>query len=113
MIAVLTMICGYYLEEGFDSGWDKRWIASTWKTKTGEAGTWEVIQNGSAGGPGLSTRNDSRFYTISSRFPQFSNRDTPIHVQYTVKHTQSLDCGGGYLKLFPSTVNQEIGRAHV
>ena len=28
-------------------------------------------------------------------------------MQYVVKHEQGIDCGGGYLKLFPSTVDQK------
>lgn len=27
-------------------------------------------------------------------------------VQFTVKHEQNIDCGGGYVKLFPSTLDQ-------
>lgn len=28
-------------------------------------------------------------------------------VQFTVKHEQGIDCGGGYIKLFPSGLKQE------
>jgi len=28
-------------------------------------------------------------------------------VQFSVKHKQGVDCGGGYMKLFPDTMNQE------
>lgn len=28
-------------------------------------------------------------------------------VQFSVKHEQGIDCGGGYVKLFPATLNQE------
>lgn len=28
-------------------------------------------------------------------------------VQFTVKHEQNIDCGGGYVKLFPASLNQE------
>ena len=28
-------------------------------------------------------------------------------IQFTVKHEQNIDCGGGYVKIFPSTVNAE------
>ena len=28
-----------------------------------------------------------------------------LPAQYTVKHEQDIDCGGGYVKLFPSTVD--------
>ena len=28
-------------------------------------------------------------------------------LQYTVKHEQKIDCGGGYVKILPSTVDQK------
>lgn len=28
-------------------------------------------------------------------------------VQFSVKHEQGIDCGSGYVKLFPATLNQE------
>lgn len=28
-------------------------------------------------------------------------------VQFTVKHEQNIDCGGGYVKLFPAGLSQE------
>lgn len=27
-------------------------------------------------------------------------------VQFTVKHEQNIDCGGGYVKLFPDSLDQ-------
>lgn len=44
---------------------------------------------------------------MSSRFDDFSNQGQPLVIQFTVKHEQSIDCGGGYIKLFPSDLNQE------
>jgi len=48
-----------------------------------------------------------RFYAISSSFDKFSNKDKTLAVQFTVKHEQSIDCGGGYVKIFPSTVDSK------
>lgn len=56
---------------------------------------------------GLQTSQDARFYAISTSFEPFSNKDKTLVVQFTVKHEQNIDCGGGYVKLFPSTLNQE------
>lgn len=28
-------------------------------------------------------------------------------VQFTVKHEQNIDCGGGYVKLFPGSLDQK------
>merc|ERR1712227_9415 len=43
-----------------------------------------------------------KFYAISASFPEFSNKDKTLVVQYTVKHEQNIDCGGAYLKLGPA-----------
>ena len=32
---------------------------------------------------------------------QFSNEGKNLVVQFTVKHEQNIDCGGGYVKVFP------------
>ena len=56
---------------------------------------------------GLRTTEDFRFYTASASFPEFSNKDKPLVIQYSVKHEQSLDCGGAYIKLYPAGTNQE------
>ena len=57
---------------------------------------------------GIQTGEDARFYGISTEFPDgaFSNEDKTIVIQFQVKHEQSIDCGGGYLKLWPSTLKQ-------
>ena len=31
------------------------------------------------------------------------NHQCIVHAQFSVKHTQDLDCGGGYLKLMPTS----------
>merc|ERR1711878_63147 len=35
-----------------------------------------------------------------------SNQDKPLVVQFTVKHEQNIDCGGGYVKLFDCSLDQ-------
>lgn len=49
---------------------------------------------------GIQTSQDARFYAMSTKFPPFSNEGKNLVVQYTVKHEQNIDCGGGYVKLF-------------
>ena len=44
---------------------------------------------------------------ISTKFPSFSNKGKTLVMQYVVKHEQGIDCGGGYFKLFPGTVDQK------
>lgn len=49
---------------------------------------------------GLQTSQDARFYALSRTFPKFSNKDKTLVVQFSVKHEQNIDCGGGYVKIF-------------
>uniref|UniRef100_A0A8D0JRS8 Calreticulin n=2 Tax=Sus scrofa TaxID=9823 RepID=A0A8D0JRS8_PIG len=55
---------------------------------------------------GLQTSQDARFYALSARFEPFSNKGQTLVVQFTVKHEQNIDCGGGYVKLFPDGLDQ-------
>jgi len=56
---------------------------------------------------GLHTSQDARFYSISTKFAKsFSNKDNTLVVQFSVKHQQNIDCGGGYLKLLPEGLDQ-------
>merc|ERR1712022_74522 len=48
---------------------------------------------------GLQTSQDAKFYGISAATKEFSNKDKPLVVQYSVKHEQGIDCGGAYLKI--------------
>ena len=56
---------------------------------------------------GLQSSEDAKFYALSTRFKPFSNENETLVVQFSVKHKQGVDCGGGYVKLFPDTMNQE------
>lgn len=55
---------------------------------------------------GLQTSQDARFYASSARFEPFSNEGKPLVIQFTVKHEQKIDCGGGYVKVFPTDLDQ-------
>ena len=48
---------------------------------------------------GLQTSENARFYAMSSKFNSFSNRGKTVVIQFTVKHEQGIDCGGGYVKV--------------
>ena len=54
---------------------------------------------------GIQTSQDAKFYAASASFDKFSNADKTLVVQFTVKHEQKIDCGGGYVK-----VRRERGR---
>ena len=55
---------------------------------------------------GIQTSQDAKFYALSSEFKPVSNQDKPFVVQFTVKHEQNIDCGGGYAKLFDCSLDQ-------
>lgn len=57
---------------------------------------------------GLKTAQDAKFYSIGAKFEKgFSNKGKSLVVQFSVKHEQDIDCGGGYIKLMASDVNLE------
>ena len=57
---------------------------------------------------GLQTTQDARFYAISAKFDKpFSSEGKMLVIQFTVKHEQEIDCGGGYIKLFASDLDQK------
>jgi calreticulin len=53
------------------------------------------------------TSQDARFYGISSAASEtFDNEDKPLVLQFSVKHQQQIDCGGGYIKILPEGLDQ-------
>jgi calreticulin len=60
-----------------------------------------------ASAEGLQTKQDAKFYHVSSAFPEaFSNEGKTLVLQFSVKHQQKIDCGGGYLKFLPEAADQ-------
>ncbi|KAM9310994.1 calreticulin [Gastrophryne carolinensis] len=95
----------YFLEEFSDGdGWKDRWVQSKHKSDYGDFRISEGKFYGDAEkDKGLQTSQDARFYAHSAKFPSFSNKGKTLVIQFSVKHEQNIDCGGGYVKLFPST----------
>jgi len=100
-----------YFKETFDDSWASRWVTSDWKKSSGEAGEFKYTAGQFYGDAeadkGLQTSQDARFYDISAKFKEFSNKGKTLVIQFSVKHGQNLDCGGGYVKVFPSGLDQE------
>jgi calreticulin len=89
-----------YFEEDFSGDWESRWTASKAKDDLGAM----KVSSGKYFGDeeaakGLQTSQDAKFYAISAPTKEFSNDGKTLVIQYTVKHEQDIDCGGGYLKL--------------
>jgi len=100
-----------YFEERFEDGdkWTERWVYST--HKGAEAGKFELTAGKFYGDAekdkGIKTSQDAKFYAASAKFDKaFSNEEKPLVVQFTVKHEQNIDCGGGYVKLFDCSLDQ-------
>jgi len=95
--------------ETFDGDWESRWVKST--SKGSDAGKWDVsagkFYGDAQADKGLQTTQDAKFYQISSALAKdFSNKDKPLILQYSVKHEQTIDCGGGYIKIHPAGLDQ-------
>jgi len=102
----------YFKEQFNDDAWKDRWVVSDWKKASGQAGALKVTAGDWYGdkelNQGLQTSQDARFYAISAKMDKpFNNKDKDFIVQYSVKHAQKIDCGGGYLKLFPPGLDQK------
>ncbi|XP_051765463.1 calreticulin 3a [Ctenopharyngodon idella] len=98
----------YFKEQFLDGdGWKSRWVESKHKSDYGQ---WKLTSGKFYGDAeldkGLQTSQDARFYALSSRFDSFSNEGKPVVIQFTVKHEQKIDCGGGYVKIFPADLDQ-------
>jgi len=115
LVACVAAVCAeVYYKENFDDGaaWTSRWIQSSWKKSDGTAGNFKLT-NGQWFGDaeedvGIQTSTDARFYAYSSKLAKpFSNKGKTLVLQFSVKHEQKIDCGGGYIKLLPTEVDQE------
>lgn len=100
-----------YFQETFNDGWEQRWVKSKNKESEGTQGVWGwsagKYYNDPVEDKGLQTTQDARFYQISAAFPEFSSKGKDLVLQYSVKHEQKIDCGGGYIKIHPKGIDQE------
>jgi len=95
-----------YFKESFDGSWADRWVSGKDSGRVGlSAGKW---YNDATADQGLQTQQDAKFYHVSSTFPSFSNAGKDLVLQFSVKHAQNIDCGGGYLKFLPSGLDQTV-----
>jgi calreticulin len=109
LLAVLgTALAEVALDERFADGITDKWVQST--HKGAEAGKFEWTAGKFYGDAdkdkGIQTSQDAKFYALSTEFKPLSNQEKPLVVQFTVKHEQNIDCGGGYAKLFDCSLDQ-------
>merc|ERR1711998_248605 len=89
-----------FLEEDFSGDWESRWTQTSAKSDLGVM----KVSSGKYFGDeeaakGMQTSQDAKFYAISTKMKEFSNDGKTLVIQFTVKHEQDIDCGGGYFKL--------------
>lgn len=106
----LVVATVYFREDFADADFTKRWVQSTHSGK--EFGEFKLTAGKFYGDPekdkGLQTSQDAKFYAISAKFADqaFSNEGKDLVIQFTVKHEQNIDCGGGYVKVFDCSLDQ-------
>lgn len=84
------------------------WVVSSVKE---DYGSWGISAGKFFADPvtskGLKTMDNARFYSISVALDETVNTaDSDLVIQFSVKHEQSIDCGGGYVKLMPPSFKQ-------
>lgn len=108
--AVLSAaVAEVFFEDKFtEDNWEENWIYS--KAEGKEFGKFELTAgkffNDAENDKGLQTSQDARFYAVSRKFTPFSNKEKSLVLQFSVKHEQNIDCGGGYLKVFDCSLEQ-------
>merc|ERR1712083_511886 len=110
LLAVIgTTFAEIIFEERFGSDDLEGWVQST--HKGAEAGKFVVTAGKFYGDAekdkGIQTSQDARFYALSKEFKPSSNAEKPLVIQFTVKHEQNIDCGGGYAKIFDCSLDQK------
>jgi len=97
-----------YFTETFDEGWEDRWVESTHKGSEAGKFKWTAgkFYGDAEKDKGIQTSQDARFYALSAKFDKFDNEGKTLVIQFTVKHEQNIDCGGGYVKVFSSSLDQ-------
>jgi len=107
LLAVVALTAAeVYFKEEFNDGdaWEKRWIQSKSKDDFGEFKlSHGKFYGDSDADKGIQTSQDAKFYSRAAKFPKkFSNEGKTLVIQFSVKHEQNIDCGGGYVKVMAS-----------
>ena len=114
LVSTLPLLAGValadtYFKDDFSDGdaWESRWIQSKHKDDYGvfDLHAGKIVAD--ADNKGLRTSQDAKFYARSAKFDKFSNAGKDIAIQFSVKHDQKIDCGGGYVKVFPADFEPE------
>nr|AFJ24760.1 calreticulin-1 [Schmidtea mediterranea] len=100
-----------YLKEEFSTADSlKKWVESTYKGSDQGKFIYTAgkFYDDMDKDKGIQTSQDAKFYGISYKLEKpFSNKDRTLVVQFQVKHEQTIDCGGGYIKLMGKDLDQK------
>ncbi|XP_071799834.1 calreticulin-like [Asterias amurensis] len=108
VIAVSLSRADVFFEDQFDGDWEDRWVNSEHRDGLGKFKlTAGKFFNDAEKDKGIQTSQDAKFYALSAKFDSFSNEGKDLVVQFSVKHEQKIDCGGGYVKIFPGDLDQK------
>ena len=93
-------------------GWRDRWVESEAHVEDGTNGLWGWdagrIYIDFEEAMGIKTMTDKGRYQISADLGEtFSNKDKMLIISYCLKMDNQPDCGGGYIKLFPDSLDQK------
>lgn len=112
LVGLLAIASASHFEDRFQDGegWKSRWVQSSTKKSSGEAGSFKLTAGKWYGDAeedkGIQTSEDARFYFYTAKIDTpFSNDGKDLVIQFSVKHEQSIDCGGGYIKLLPQSTD--------
>merc|ERR1712224_700525 len=93
-----------------EDAYKARWVESEWKGA--DQGKIEITSGAHSSDPefdrALKTTQDYRWYDVSAKMDEeFDNKDKTLVLQYSVRHEQKIDCGGGYIKILPDGLDQK------
>ncbi|NP_999643.1 calreticulin precursor [Strongylocentrotus purpuratus] len=109
MLVAFTNAEVYFEDQFADASWESRWVESVHKGSDAGKFKWSAgkFYGDAEQDKGIQTSQDAKFYGLSAKFTDFSNEGKDLVIQFTVKHEQKIDCGGGYAKIFPADLDQE------
>jgi len=100
-----------YFSDDFTNtkGFAEKWISS--ELHTADQGKMTIAKGKYSADPkfdlSLKTTQDSRHYGYSTKITPFDSTGKPLVIQFSVRHEQLIDCGGGYIKLFAEDLDQK------
>jgi len=114
LLLAVSVCAETYFKETFEDGdkWKSRWVDSDWKKDDGSHGVFKLTHGEFYGDAeedkGIQTSEDAKFYALSAKIAKpFSTEGKDLVLQFSVKHEQDIDCGGGYIKLLPDGLDQK------